>query len=223
MVRPDAELMCSAPRRPWSSSSRQGSSPCGRVVAIHRYLPSAIADERDRIAPAIGLAQVWQNGPDAPSRWTRTRHYNSDLHSEPPQPVEPDTRQPRGDCDRAAGPHRPRFHGGRRSPRSVVMQILIDSGSYHCLNVGDVAMLQAGIERLRDLWPNASIAVVTNSPDALALHCRGVRPVPLSGRVAFLSDRFFGRADRLLLDGCAPRSPPCRTAFGAGGLPHRRR
>ena len=78
------------------------------------------------------------------------------------------------------------------------MQILIDSGSYHCLNVGDVAMLQAGIERLRDLWPNASIAVVTNSPDALAQHCRGVRPVPLSGRVAFLSDRFFGRADRLL-------------------------
>ena len=78
------------------------------------------------------------------------------------------------------------------------MRILIDSGSYHGLNVGDVAMLQAGIARLRELWPRASIAVVTNSPDALAMHCPGVRPVPLAGRVAFSSDRWLGRADRLL-------------------------
>ncbi|MGH9144634.1 MAG: polysaccharide pyruvyl transferase family protein [Vicinamibacterales bacterium] len=78
------------------------------------------------------------------------------------------------------------------------MRILIDSGSYHALNVGDVAMLQAGIERLRQLWPDASIAVVTNSPAALATHCPGVRAVPLSGRVAFRSDRFFGRANDLL-------------------------
>jgi colanic acid/amylovoran biosynthesis protein len=78
------------------------------------------------------------------------------------------------------------------------MHILIDSGSYHCLNVGDVAMLQAGIERLRELWPGASIAVVTNSPDALARHCPGVLPVLLSGRVAFQRDRLLGRGDRLL-------------------------
>jgi polysaccharide pyruvyl transferase WcaK-like protein len=78
------------------------------------------------------------------------------------------------------------------------MRILIDSGSYHCLNLGDVAMLQAGIERLRALWPHASIAVITNAPKALALHCPGVRPVLLAGRVAFRSDRLLGRADRLL-------------------------
>jgi polysaccharide pyruvyl transferase WcaK-like protein len=78
------------------------------------------------------------------------------------------------------------------------MHILIDSGSYHCLNVGDVAMLQAGVERLRNLWPDASIAAVTNAPETLALHCAGVQPVPLMGRVVFLSDRFFGRADQFL-------------------------
>jgi polysaccharide pyruvyl transferase WcaK-like protein len=78
------------------------------------------------------------------------------------------------------------------------MRILIDSGSYHCLNVGDVAMLQAAIERLRELWPAASIAVVTNAPDTLAFHCPGVQPVPLAGRVAFQSDRWFGRAERWL-------------------------
>ena len=78
------------------------------------------------------------------------------------------------------------------------MHILIDPGSYHCLNVGDVAMLQAGVERLRNLWPEASIAAVTNAPETLARHCPGVRPVPLLGRVVFLSDRFFGRADQFL-------------------------
>ncbi|HEX6976232.1 MAG TPA: polysaccharide pyruvyl transferase family protein [Vicinamibacterales bacterium] len=75
------------------------------------------------------------------------------------------------------------------------MHILIDSGSYHCLNVGDVAMLQAAIERFRILFPEASIAVVTNSPENLAVLCPGVEPIPLAGRVAFLSDRFLGRAD----------------------------
>jgi colanic acid/amylovoran biosynthesis protein len=74
------------------------------------------------------------------------------------------------------------------------MRILIDSGSYHALNVGDVAMLQTGIERLRELWPSASIAAVTSAPRTLAIHCPGVNAVPLVGRVLFLGDRFFGRA-----------------------------
>jgi colanic acid/amylovoran biosynthesis protein len=78
------------------------------------------------------------------------------------------------------------------------MRILIDSGSYHCLNVGDVAMLQAGIERLRELWPSASISAVTNSPEGLARQCPGVKAVPLGGRVAFMTDRWLGRADRWL-------------------------
>lgn len=78
------------------------------------------------------------------------------------------------------------------------MHIVVDSGSYHLLNVGDVAMLQAGVERLRALWPQASIAAVTNLPENLARHCPGVPPIPLTGRVALLSDRFLGRADRFL-------------------------
>ena len=78
------------------------------------------------------------------------------------------------------------------------MRILIDSGSYHALNVGDVAMLQTGIERLRELWPSAAIAAVTNAPRTLAAHCPGVHAVPLVGRVLFLEDRFFGRADRFV-------------------------
>jgi polysaccharide pyruvyl transferase WcaK-like protein len=78
------------------------------------------------------------------------------------------------------------------------MRILIDPGSYRCGNVGDVAMLQMGIERLRRVWPGAAISVVTERPAALAACCPGVHPVPLEGRTAFLADRFFGRADRFL-------------------------
>jgi polysaccharide pyruvyl transferase WcaK-like protein len=78
------------------------------------------------------------------------------------------------------------------------MHILIDPGCYHCGNVGDLAMLQVGIERLRGLWTQTSIHVVTSVPDALRRHCPGVFPVPEAGRDAFVSDRFFGRADRLL-------------------------
>jgi len=78
------------------------------------------------------------------------------------------------------------------------MHILIDSGSYHCGNLGDVAMLQAALERLRGLWPQASIGVVTNAPAALASCCPGVQPVPVAGRITFVTDRFLGRVDRLL-------------------------
>jgi colanic acid/amylovoran biosynthesis protein len=78
------------------------------------------------------------------------------------------------------------------------MQVLIDSGSYHCLNVGDVAMLQTAIERLRALWPRATFGAVTSAPNALARHCPGVEAIPLAGRVAFLSDCVLGRAHRRL-------------------------
>jgi polysaccharide pyruvyl transferase WcaK-like protein len=78
------------------------------------------------------------------------------------------------------------------------MRILIDSGSYHCLNVGDVAMLKAAVERLRGLWPHASLAAVTNAPETLRLHCPGVLAVPLAGRVALLTDRFLGRVSSVL-------------------------
>jgi colanic acid/amylovoran biosynthesis protein len=78
------------------------------------------------------------------------------------------------------------------------VRVLIDSGSYHALNVGDVAMLQAAVGRLRELWPQASISAITNAPATLALCCPAVEPVPLAGRVAWTTDRFLGRADELL-------------------------
>ncbi|WP_432825467.1 polysaccharide pyruvyl transferase family protein [Dactylosporangium sp. CA-092794] len=59
------------------------------------------------------------------------------------------------------------------------MHILVECSGYELLNLGDMAMLVAGYERLQKLWPHATMHVVTNSPQRLAEHCPGAVPVPL--------------------------------------------
>ncbi len=66
------------------------------------------------------------------------------------------------------------------------MRILIDPGSHHLLNVGDVAMLQVCVARLREQWPHARIAVITAAPDLLERSCPGAEPVDAQGRYAWL-------------------------------------
>jgi hypothetical protein len=63
------------------------------------------------------------------------------------------------------------------------MHILIDSGSYHALNLGDVAAAGGHFAAART-WPGASIAAVTTAAGA-GIALPGVRPVPLAGRIAF--------------------------------------
>jgi polysaccharide pyruvyl transferase WcaK-like protein len=100
------------------------------------------------------------------------------------------------------------------------MHILIDSGSYHALNVGDIAMLQSAVERLRELWPSAAIAAVMNAARTLAIHCPGVQAVPLVGRELFLSDRFLGRVHHFvpgaLRDGLAQLHDRLRREWPGG-------
>jgi colanic acid/amylovoran biosynthesis protein len=55
--------------------------------------------------------------------------------------------------------------------------------------MGDVAMLQVAIQRLRGLWPSARIHVLTDAPEALAVHCPGAAPLSNSGRREWFSDR----------------------------------
>jgi polysaccharide pyruvyl transferase WcaK-like protein len=56
------------------------------------------------------------------------------------------------------------------------MQILIE-GTQHYLNMGDVAMLQVAVQRLRGLWPRARIRAITSDPERLEFYCPGVEPV----------------------------------------------
>jgi polysaccharide pyruvyl transferase WcaK-like protein len=57
------------------------------------------------------------------------------------------------------------------------VRILVDQSGYALLNIGDMAMLQACVRRLQDLWPNADVQVFTESPERLEQSCRGVTAV----------------------------------------------
>ena len=53
-----------------------------------------------------------------------------------------------------------------RAPR-----ILVDQSGYDLLNIGDAAMLQSCVLRLRKLWPDAEIRVICHAPQRLASYC----------------------------------------------------
>jgi colanic acid/amylovoran biosynthesis protein len=80
------------------------------------------------------------------------------------------------------------------------MNILVDSCSYNGQNAGDLAMLTVAVSRLRELWPSAAIAVVTNAPALVARHCGVVDTVPVRGRRLLLDERVLGPIYRRLPD-----------------------
>jgi polysaccharide pyruvyl transferase WcaK-like protein len=71
------------------------------------------------------------------------------------------------------------------------MRILIDPSSGHCLNLGDVAMLQVTFRRLRAFWPDAEIHVFTENPELLEVYCPSAIPLPFSGRQAYYTTAAF--------------------------------
>jgi colanic acid/amylovoran biosynthesis protein len=71
------------------------------------------------------------------------------------------------------------------------MRILIDPSSVHCLNLGDVAMLQVTVRRFRAFWPDAEIFVFNETPELLDLYCPTARPVRPVGRQAFYTTAAF--------------------------------
>lgn len=48
------------------------------------------------------------------------------------------------------------------------MNIVVENGSYFMDNLGDVAMLQVCVRRIRDRWPDARVMVISESPERLA-------------------------------------------------------
>jgi polysaccharide pyruvyl transferase WcaK-like protein len=68
------------------------------------------------------------------------------------------------------------------------MRIVIDPGTFDCLNMGDVAMLQVAVRRLRRLWPSAAVAVFTSGAESLSAQVEGVLPLDHNGRLVWFSD-----------------------------------
>jgi polysaccharide pyruvyl transferase WcaK-like protein len=65
---------------------------------------------------------------------------------------------------------------------AAVRRVLIDNGSPELRNLGDVAMLQAMVRRLRDAFPAARLQVVCDAPDRLATFCGDAEAVSFQGR-----------------------------------------
>jgi colanic acid/amylovoran biosynthesis protein len=66
------------------------------------------------------------------------------------------------------------------------MHVLLDSGDYHFSNMGDVAMLQVAVARLLEIWPSASIDVLTQDSAALAKYLPGAFPLSWHGRSSWM-------------------------------------
>lgn len=77
-------------------------------------------------------------------------------------------------------------------------RIVLEPTGYHFLNVGDVAMRQVAVRRLRELWPDAVIQVIADEPELLARYCPGTLLVPAEGQRRWLYGRLSGRAARRL-------------------------
>jgi colanic acid/amylovoran biosynthesis protein len=71
-------------------------------------------------------------------------------------------------------------------------RVLVDPGSHALLNLGDIAMLQVCVERLRRLVPGVHVQVLTADPERLARHCPGVEAVPADGAYAWFDSRWNG-------------------------------
>lgn len=77
--------------------------------------------------------------------------------------------------------------------------ILVDPSTFDCRNFGDVAMLQVAVARLRGLWPDAEIAVLTADPVALERFVPGAVPVLNQTRQLWFTEHYLlgGLHDRM--------------------------
>jgi colanic acid/amylovoran biosynthesis protein len=95
------------------------------------------------------------------------------------------------------------------------VRILVDQSGYDLLNVGDVAMLQACVARLRAQWPDAEIMVVAHDPERLAAYCPGA--IAIGRTLADLpSLRFLPQRQRLAAEQAWKMAAP----YSAGRLAH---
>jgi len=79
------------------------------------------------------------------------------------------------------------------------VRILVDQSGYELLNLGDVAMLQSCVTRLRQLWPEAEILAISHAPERMAGYCPGTLGIGLA--VADLPPvRLLPRKTRLALE-----------------------
>src|SRR6266545_1092961 len=80
------------------------------------------------------------------------------------------------------------------------MRIVLEPQFYRSLNVGDHAMCFVAAKRLRELWPEAGIHVVTDQPELFESLNQGVEPHATAGRKSWLYGRLADRVGSRLGD-----------------------
>jgi len=81
----------------------------------------------------------------------------------------------------------------------MTKRIVVEPSSFDFRNLGDTAMMQVAVLRLKELWPHAEIGVITVRPDLLARFCPSAVPIDVKARHAWLAGRsLFGRFGRRL-------------------------
>ncbi len=73
------------------------------------------------------------------------------------------------------------------------MRILVENSSYKLTNLGDHAMLQVGLDRLRALFPDAEMHVLTSAPQRLREIAPYAIPYHSTGRKAWCRQRLIPR------------------------------
>ena len=102
---------------------------------------------------------------------------------------------------------------------STVMQVIVatglNAGDAEYQNIGDIAMLQAAVGRLAELWPSASINVLTDAPSELTRHCPNATALSRIGSTCWVDDH--------VLLGCLHGFLPKRISFRLSSMKHRLR
>ena len=62
------------------------------------------------------------------------------------------------------------------------MRIILDNGAYSLRNMGDVAMLQTSLKRVRAMVREAEVMILTTNPDLLPRYCPGAIPLSVESR-----------------------------------------
>jgi polysaccharide pyruvyl transferase WcaK-like protein len=81
----------------------------------------------------------------------------------------------------------------------IIVATGLNTGTAEYKNMGDVAMLQVAVARLRGLWPAAQIEVLTESPSNLLRYCPGAKPLSRVGCMCWMGNRILlGQYHRFL-------------------------
>jgi colanic acid/amylovoran biosynthesis protein len=83
--------------------------------------------------------------------------------------------------------------------------VIIEPGTFTSLNLGDLAMLQVAIGRLRTAMPSAELRVFTQDEEALQASCPDALPLSEDGRRQWFAERFFLGSVHSLLPRAASR------------------